>query len=296
MKRLDALLDCRLPIDWSHPLNRGLIGEWTAPPLAGWQGGLKLRDLVRSGKVAHEGTLTNGPLWQGARGRSGGYGSLSLTAANNQYVTLGATGLGGGSVGTVTAWLNLPANPSGQGVFCVGAAASNSLINMYVNDVFGNGSNRLAISDFTNDVSTDTSVILTTNRWHHVAITSNGSAWTAYINGISVPLTFVTGGSNVGTWFGAIASPTTVFGASYRFGSVGGYLGGSLDGIQVFNRCLSASEMASLYAETRLGNPERWRWLRTRYYSLPVSGLLPVQHAAVAGGQLYTAGGRCFMF
>ncbi len=63
--RRSKLLDVRCPIDWQHPLNRGLVSEWAVPPLSGWRGGNTLRDLVRGAKPANDGTLNGGVTWQG---------------------------------------------------------------------------------------------------------------------------------------------------------------------------------------------------------------------------------------
>lgn len=47
------ILDAANPINWQHPLNRGLVGWWMAPP--GWSGGSRIHDLT--GRA--NGTLTN---------------------------------------------------------------------------------------------------------------------------------------------------------------------------------------------------------------------------------------------
>jgi hypothetical protein len=58
-----GIIDTRNPIEWRHPLNRGLVSWWL--PFGPWQGGGTLRDLARR----NHGTLTNGPTW--AAGRDG---------------------------------------------------------------------------------------------------------------------------------------------------------------------------------------------------------------------------------
>src|SRR6185437_5647427 len=54
IRRGAKLLDARCPIEWSHPLNRGLEANWAVPPLSGWRGALVLRDLVRGGKAPND--------------------------------------------------------------------------------------------------------------------------------------------------------------------------------------------------------------------------------------------------
>lgn len=73
-------IDTRNPVDWRHPLNRGLRGAWLSIPAAGWAGGNTLRDLVRRNPA----TTTNGPSWVGGRG---GFGALSFNGVNQSAQT-----------------------------------------------------------------------------------------------------------------------------------------------------------------------------------------------------------------
>lgn len=67
-------------VNWNHPLNRGLVSWWIALP--DQQRGSRFRDLCQR----HHGTLTNGPAWQSAMGRPGGFGSLGF--ANTDVTTI----------------------------------------------------------------------------------------------------------------------------------------------------------------------------------------------------------------
>lgn len=87
-----AFVDNACPINWSHPVNRGLIHWWAGVPNAGWTGGSKFRDLVRGQHNALDGTLTNSPTWQGGKG----VGFKALDFANsNQWVNCGTIDLTG---------------------------------------------------------------------------------------------------------------------------------------------------------------------------------------------------------
>jgi hypothetical protein len=77
-----GFIDTACPVDWAHPLNRGLVADWTILPIPGWRGGLTLRDLVRGGRRPNDGTLTAGPTWGGAKGRPGGFGSLNTNGTS----------------------------------------------------------------------------------------------------------------------------------------------------------------------------------------------------------------------
>src|SRR5262245_39512882 len=65
------------PVNWGHPLNRGLAGWWLALPW--WRGGMRWRDLC--GKS--HGLLTNGPVWKGAYSRPGGSGAVDFDGTND---------------------------------------------------------------------------------------------------------------------------------------------------------------------------------------------------------------------
>src|SRR6516165_9159941 len=105
------LLDCRSPVEWSHPLNRGLVAEWAIAPLTGWNKSNVLRDLVRGGKAFNDGTLTGTtiPTWQIGHIKNGGWGSLFYAAgsARNSWVSFptAITPVTNTSV-TLAAWIN----------------------------------------------------------------------------------------------------------------------------------------------------------------------------------------------
>jgi hypothetical protein len=78
-------VDLSNPVNWVHPLNRGLVGWWLALPQ--WAGGTKWYDL----RGKNDGALTNMPAsnWTGPRERPGGFGSLDFNGSTN-YVNLGS--------------------------------------------------------------------------------------------------------------------------------------------------------------------------------------------------------------
>jgi hypothetical protein len=71
------------------------------------------------------------------------------------------------------------------------------------------------------------------NRWTHVAVTFDGTIWRAYVDGAAC-----------GTYSGAIgtnAGSTFYLGNGYH-----GYFSGSIDEVVIFDRALSAAEVAAL--------------------------------------------------
>lgn len=83
------------PINWSHPLNRGLVARYITLPVFR---GNQWRDSAKG----NHGTLTNAPTWQ--PGRNNTWGSLRLVGASNQSVFLPDRNYGIASGFTLAVW------------------------------------------------------------------------------------------------------------------------------------------------------------------------------------------------
>ena len=87
--------------------------------------------------------------------------------------------------------------------------------------------------------------------WHHTAIVSTGTAWLIYLDGDSKALT-IASGSNSGDWFAEVTLRDNVtWGAVKTLAGVGSHFNGSLQDGRVYDRAISATEIASLYAQGR---------------------------------------------
>src|ERR1700723_1877146 len=81
-----ARIDQRHPINWRHPLNEGLVSDWTGIPNWGG-GGTVTRDLCRR----NNGTFANWgggalPTWSAS---PYGFGPETSVSIDKQYVNLG---------------------------------------------------------------------------------------------------------------------------------------------------------------------------------------------------------------
>jgi len=87
----------------------------------------------------------------------------------------------------------------------------------------------------------DPSVTLSAEVWYHATVTWNGSNYFAYINGVEKSNGSYNGltAVNKGLYLGAYTSNSTEF------------LDGTIDDVQIYNRCLSAEEIWELYEEGR---------------------------------------------
>lgn len=261
MGRRTRLLDCKSPIEWGHPLNRGLVAEWAVTPLSGWRGGLTLRDLVRGGRNPHDGTLTS-MTWQGAEGRPGGYGSL-LGNGSSGYVSV--PGLAGNHIGTsgfgVAAWVNLSSKGSNNCIisksdintvgreWIIYYASSNDRFNFFVQG--SGGAKQVTANNFGSP---------STGTWYFVA------GWVDV--GLNNLYVSVNAGTADTTAFADTAVSLTCNVEIGRYDE-SNFLNGSVDAPMIYNRPLP---VAALYAESKRGNPDRWRWVPTRAWFVPAGG------------------------
>lgn len=266
-----GLLDATCPIDWSHPLNRGLVGEWAVTPLAGWSRGRTLRDLVRGGRTPHDGTLTGMAFpattasgWAGAKGRPGGFGSIAFDGTNDYVNLLSLPAISNASF-SVAAWV-YPTNLAGRfEVFCSSTGLGQTGLEI------GNSNGTTATATFDNaDFWTQTSNnAVTANAWNFIIWAADGLTGgnrKIYVNGRDV----TSGGS------GALATGGTFTAAFIGKRSTNSqFFPGRLDGIQLYNYGLTATVAAALYDETRRGNPDRWRWVRPWSFGVEVAAAPP---------------------
>jgi len=92
------------------------------------------------------------------------------------------------------------------------------------------------------------------NKWYHVVITSNGTSYKAYINGVEQSLTFTFGSSNNGAWFGSVNSNIANIGRLQR-SSISQSHNFIVDEVRIWNHARTP-EQIKRYMNTRLiGNP-----------------------------------------
>ena len=218
------------------PNNAGLVGYWSFEEGAGNQAG----DMSGRG---NNGTVSGSPTWvDGKRGKA-----LSLNG-NNQYVNVGSSSplqITGDL--SISAWINMNSvNPGGEDdeIFSrsndplVLAAwqlkgtqdCTNEKLGFLIS---GNGSNYGQRCG---------STILATSTWYHVAGVYNSAALTidVYVNG------FLDNGTLLGTVPASIYNTSLPATIGIRANLVDDF-DGRIDEVRVYNRALSATEVASLY-------------------------------------------------
>ncbi len=248
--RTNLLLDNTCPVDWQHPLNRGLVAEWAVSPLSGWNGANVLRDLVRGGKTPHNGSVNSGIKWVG-KSRTGDYGALSFDNTDTHNVSVPYSSVFDfPDQMTISVWYKSD-DPSGShGILekTIGGTVNTQYL-LFISS--GQYNWRTANGGLTTITGGTTNT-----AWHHLVGTNVKNGGTSnmflYLDGQLIA------GPSANT-----AGRTTGNGV-LLIGELGSNVfpwSGLIDSVAIYNRGLSATEVAALYDQSRRGNPDRWRWL-----------------------------------
>jgi hypothetical protein len=242
------LLDSVSPINWEHPLNRGLRGDWSVISA----GGLRLRNLATSNENTN-GTLINGASWSPGPYE---FGAVRFDGSDDR-VTLPFTPFAGDHTATVLC--RLTGSLAGSPVVFSCSENGGGFDQMFFISAHSSGNWRYQVRSGSADNALTTSTAVVTNVWSFLTAvyTVSGPTLTLYLNGRQIATK--TGGalagiSNVAGVLGAY-SPT---GLSQWPGRVAAAL--------IHARALSAAEAFALYDESIANNPNRWNWRNTSSY------------------------------
>ena len=218
------------PLNWSHSLNKGLVGYWPF-----WENsGNKVFDLSGLGNHGTFGAGAAAPTWK--PGRTGP--ALNFDGADD-YVDCGDFDIDGN--GTIVAWI-YPTSVTGNNAILmkcnyIGVSEYTDL-SMYIY----NGYLRVFIGDGTNYQVAESLLTISTNVWQFVAITVDGTTIKYYVDSAT----------------DSDSQTKTPAGNAYKYsvgklGEYGGatnfYFNGTIDEVRIYNRALSASEIWQLYTE-----------------------------------------------
>jgi hypothetical protein len=247
------------PVNFRHPLNKGRIGWWMRIPNSGWSGGLTFRDLVRGNRKPNNGTLVNGPIWQGSKGRIGGYGSLKFSSSLQTYVSLSPSLFTLGNTFSFGGWFYISNTSTRQYIL-----GQNDAANTWQMDFNSAGGDvGVFIPGFGYVAETNIN-ILTANTWAHIIYTRNGTGAThaIYLNGVSKSLV----GANDATAFVNDTSSSKFIGQ--RNSAFVSGLNDAADDISLWNRALSAVQVRAIFEQSRRGHPNTLNWISQRAFSV----------------------------
>ena len=157
-----------------------------------------------------------------------------------------------GSQGSIALWVNVQ-NLSDQNIIFSGKSTTDN--NIYAAFMVDrDGRLQLQFRDTTggNDRKAQGTHLLNKNEWYHLVITANGLGYHMYWNGIEMTVA----GDNIGRWFPDITNQTLM----YRIGSLAstplsGSFNGYLDDMKMYDRALTADEVATLFNEGNAARP-----------------------------------------
>ena len=277
---LESLVQLGHPIHSGHGLARGLIGWWLSLP--GQARGLTFRDL--SGLRRAHGTHSGGVTWSPAT-RPGGLGPApTYVSASSQYTDLSAldTAIDGLTACTLALWVNRTA-----GTFAGFTRGSNAAKLRFGLMWFSNNTIYGLCDNGTVDGYTVTSAN-TSAGWRSLALVYDASEATAadrlkiYLDAVRLSA------SATGTIGSSIQSTTGLAVGRIPSGGSYGYQTGAADDVAVWNRALSATEIAAWYRSSLTGHRGLLRQTR-----LPVTGAAVtfnagrVRRAYVIGGGVH---------
>lgn len=214
-----------------HPINDGLVARWVMN-----EGGGVVNDLSGNGNT---GTLVSQAQWA-----SGTRGSCIYVPSSDDYVEVAdSPSLRVPSAFSFVVWQNT------SDVSYTGILSKTSLDSDYGDYCLRNGSGEISLHVNDNDGSVLAISSTPANEWCQCVGTYDGADLRIYLNGrfensaaYSTPITGSAESLYLGTYY-----------------TVSGYNKGYINDILIYNRALTASEIASLYVDPHLGIQEPGR-------------------------------------
>lgn len=246
-----TMLNLAQPINWDHPLCRGLSARWRAT--RAWRSGNKLRDLARANHAVFQSTTG----WGGNRGIRE---SAALVALNgtSDYLLCPNRELNG----TVTVLATVRLATVAAAARALLSCASGGAAVDFSSEVNRTGGRLSMVWGATVVVTSTTTMAV--NQSYVVGYVRSGSAaaWTGttYLNGLA------DGSAGTATNPNGTGSALTLG----RFaGGSSSFFSGQLDDVWLFDgRAFTATDMWHAYGDIRRGSPDTLQWLSTRRYSV----------------------------
>ena len=222
-------------------LQKGLVGHW---PLA-------QQDLQSTTTIADKtpygntGTLVGSPTFttdqHGQANRA-----MAFDGSSQDILNSTANFRSGDSAGSISAWINFS---SIAAAICIFGSSDQGTSTSYIYALVRSATSRLSIAQ-RNAASTlnniEGTTVLSINTWYHIGVTSSGTAWALYVNGVAESLT-VLSGANTGDWFADTTLRDNFTIGALKHSSVVNYFPGSIAAVRLYDRALSATEVTSLY-------------------------------------------------
>ena len=272
---MTASINWLCPVNWNHPLNRGLAGWWL--PIQnqpGWKSDqlLDLTDPV----YGNHGTLTQMiPSDDYFPGHPGGLGSVDFDASTDRIVLSDAANLSPGTgEWAISIWFNSTRDYSSEAGFLYSNYGDGGAD---FTSVYFNTTNTILfrLRDAGSDlIDCETAATMNDGNWHHaVGVRTSATTSELYMDGVSVDT-----GSNA-----SLGDIDVSDGAQPYIGRLTLYdvqeFGGRISDLRIHNRALSASEVRQYYQLSQQFYPGILNTIPRRYtVEAPAAPVLtPVQ-------------------
>ncbi|WP_197171301.1 VCBS domain-containing protein [Novipirellula aureliae] len=205
-------------------------------------------DATDSSGNGYDGTLVGDAAIDTTDGTNQvGDGKLTLDGTGD-YVDLSANvdRFSGLTEGTIAAWVKL-SSTSLSTIFDLSDGATSNFASLWIED--GNLIWAVNASGSALMRATSTATI-NDDAWHHVAVTTDGSGTTLYIDGVELTggaVTYSQGDATTTAFFDDLEDATSVKLGAYDIGSVGGEFTGLIDDVRVYNDAVNDPDMTELY-------------------------------------------------
>ncbi|WP_233214590.1 LamG-like jellyroll fold domain-containing protein [Rhodopirellula bahusiensis] len=177
-----------------------------------------------------------------------GDGKLTLDGTGD-YVDLSANvgSFANLTAGTISTWVKLSSSDFST-IFDISDGATSNFASLWVE----NGNLIWAVNAGGSSLMRATSTAtINDDTWHHVAVTTDSSGTSLFIDGVKLTggdVTYSQGDASTTTFFNDLTGPSSVKLGAYDIGSVGGEFTGLMDDIRVYNYAVNESDMAELHA------------------------------------------------
>ena len=172
---------------------------------------------------ANNGTLVNGPTFDSANG-----GSLVFDGVDD-YVSCGTLSIpSGNNARTLSVWVKIgtaTGNSGYRSIVCQGTYSANQQFQI------GFAGSKFNVNNYTQTWSDSTNAV--TNLWYNVAVSYDGTSFILYKNGVNVASASVSLGTVMGN-LKLASNPNSLEN-----------LNGSISVVQIYNRALTATEVAT---------------------------------------------------
>lgn len=197
-------------------------------------------------------TSNEGDDYVSDTGQTGKIGNGQQFDGSNDYIVVGGDAkIDSGSSGSISAWINPDAHTTDVYIiFGVGGAAASNAgeFSFYIYD------GQLGVYQTTDGSSAaddiDTGDIISASTWQYVTLTSDGSTWRFYRNGVEQSVAHTYSGSNSGDWMAETSLTSTITNVIGRVRSNGNYAAefdGFMDEVRVTSATLSEDWLLTEY-------------------------------------------------